>query len=274
MSRFPSFNHVPSETRRVLRDRFASKLRVVRQGRFLKRLLADLKVSSNADWPTAEVAYATAGPTGSEPPNLQALVNLKWLRRIWGRAAIGLDLRLSARRAAPGAMDAFKVLLSGIHGHHYEAGVTVLSDPELVSLFDAVTAGRGDRAQIVSRSPEWIAARLWEMTLAQEPTPASALRRWLDLWALLQYPSLVPGAVWSAADATAFREAAIGVIATEPGLRGWIETRDLYAQQAALAHNIPVAVANSQFPQPPDTLVDRALSDGVPADRAQGLRFT
>jgi len=57
MSRFPSFNHVPSETRWILRDRFASKLRVVRQGRFLDpdlkvtpdqlvlRLLAGLKVS-------------------------------------------------------------------------------------------------------------------------------------------------------------------------------------------------------------------------------------
>jgi hypothetical protein len=96
MSRFPSFNYVPSETRRILRDRFASKLRVVWQGRFLDpdlkvtpdqlvlRLLSDLKVSSSAEWPTVEVAYA--GPTGSEPPDLQALVKFGWLRRIWGRA--------------------------------------------------------------------------------------------------------------------------------------------------------------------------------------------
>src|SRR5580704_4657380 len=114
MSRFPSFNHVPSETRRILRDRFASKLRVVRQGRFLDpdlkvtpdqlvlRLLAGLKVSSNAEWPTAEIAYAGAGPTDSEPPDLQALANLGWVRRIWGRAKIGQDLRLAARRAPAG----------------------------------------------------------------------------------------------------------------------------------------------------------------------------
>ena len=67
------------------------------------------------------------------------------------------------------------------------------------------------------------------------------------------------GEVWSTPDAKAFREAAIGVIAMEPGLGGWIETRDLYARQAALARNIPVAVADPQFPQPPSTLVDRAL---------------
>ena len=49
------------------------------------------------------------------------------------------------------------------------------------------------------------------------------------------------------------------MIATEPGLGGWIETRDLYVQQAALAHNVTVAVTDSRFPRPPDTLVDRAL---------------
>jgi hypothetical protein len=114
MSRFPSFNHVPSETRRILRDRFVSKLRVVRQGRFLDpdlkvtpdqlvlRLLAGLKVSSNAEWPTAEIAYAGAGPTDSEPPDLQALANLGWVRRIWGRAKIGRDLRVAVRRAPAG----------------------------------------------------------------------------------------------------------------------------------------------------------------------------
>ena len=157
MSRFPSFNHVPSETRRILRDRFASKLRVVRQGRFLDpdlkvtpdqlvlRLLAGLKVSSNAEWPTAEIAYAKAGPTDSEPPDLQALANLGWVRRIWGRAEIGRDLRLAARRAPAGVMDAFEVLLSGIHGQRYEASVAVRSDPELADLVEAIEAGRSDR---------------------------------------------------------------------------------------------------------------------------------
>ena len=144
-------------------------------------------------------------------------------------------------------MDAFKVLLSVIHDHHYEAGVAVRSDPELSDFFDATVGGCDGRIQIVSRSPEWIAARLWEETSAQEAIPASALRRWANLWGLLQYPSLVPGAVWSAPDAERFREAAMDVIATELGLGGWIETRDLYVHQAALTHNIPVTIADSQF---------------------------
>jgi hypothetical protein len=271
MFRFSSFNYVPSETRRLLRDRFGSKLRVIRQGRLVDpdlkitpdllvlRLLADLKVFSNSEWRTAEITYADAGPTGSEPPDLQALASSGWLRRIWGRAEIGRDLRLAARRAPAGVLDAFMVLLSGIHGQHYTAGAIARSDPELADFVRAIEAGCSDPTQIVSQTPEWVAARLWEVTLAQEPTPDSALRRWVDLWGLLQHPLFVPELVWRAPAAKTFREAAIRAIATEPGLGGWIETRDLYAQQAALVRNVTVGVAASWFPQPPGTLVDRAL---------------
>ncbi|MBU2849568.1 hypothetical protein [Acidithiobacillus ferrivorans] len=274
MTRFPSFNHVPSETRRILRDRFDSKLRVVRQGQFLNpdqkvtpdqlvlRVLAGLKVSSNAEWPKAEIAYAQAGPTGSEPPNLQTLANLGWLRRIWGRAEIGLDLRVAALRAPTGVMDAFKTLLSGIHEQRYGATVEVRTDPELAELVEAIETGRSNPSQIVNQTPGWIAARLWELILAQEATPDSALRRWVDLRGLLHHPLIVPDEVWSTPDANTFRQAAISVIETEPGLGGWNETRDLYARQTALANHLTRDVAYSQFPLPPDTLVDRALWAG------------
>jgi hypothetical protein len=212
------------------------------------------KISSNAEWATAEVAYAGAGPTGNQPPDLQALANLGWLRRILGRAKISPELSLVARRAPAGVMDAFKVLLSDIHNQRYAASAAVRSDPELADLVRAIEAGRSNPTQIICRTPGWIAARLWEMTLAQGGAPDSALRRWVDLWGLLRHPSFIPGLVWSAQDARAFREAAISVIAAEPGLGGWIETGDLYAQQATLT----LATAGA-IPRPPDTLVDQAL---------------
>lgn len=274
MTRFPSFNHVPSETRRILRDQFDRKLRVVRHGQSLTpdqkvtpdqlvlRVLAGLEVSANAEWPNAEIAYAQAGPIGSEPPDLQTLANLGWLRRIWGRAEIGLDLRVAALRAPPGVMDAFKTLLSGIHEQRYGATVEVRTDPELAELVKAIEAGRSDPSQIVSRTPGWIAARLWEQLLVQEAAPDSALRRWVDLTGLLHHPLIVPEKVWSTADANTFRQAAISVIETEPCFGGWNETRDLYARQAALERCLPRDIADSQFPPPPDTLVDRALWAG------------
>lgn len=271
MPRFLSFKHIPSETRRILRDRFGTKLRVVRQKRFLDpnlkltsdelvlRLLANLKISSNAEWQKAEGVYAAAKPATGEPVDLQALVSLGWLRRIWGRAKMRRDLRLAVLRAPAGFMDARKTLLSSIHDHYYEVGSAVRSDPALTDLIEVIEAERTESPRIVSQTPEWIAARIWEKVLSQEVSQDEALRRWMDLWGVLQHPLIVPGEVWGAADAEAFRKAAFDAIAAEPGLGGWIETRDLYAKQEALVYDVAAAVTDSRFPKPPNTLVDRAL---------------
>ncbi|WP_323540733.1 hypothetical protein, partial [Xanthomonas campestris] len=156
-------------------------------------------------------------------------------------------------------MNAFKLLLSGIHERRYEVGAAARTVPELQELVEAIEVASNNSPQILARTPEWVAARLWEKILAQEVTSDGALRRWVDLWSLLQHPSMVPGVFWGAQDAKAFREAAFRALATEPSLKGWIETRDIYVQQTALAHNVTTSVAESRFPQPPDTQVGKAL---------------
>ena len=271
MPRVPSFKYVPSETRCTLRHRFVSKLLVYQQRRvtdpdleltsdqLLLRLLANLEISDNAEWSTAEAAYANAGPTASEPADLHTLASLGWLRQIWGRVVIGIDLRLAAQQVPSGVMDAFKVVLSGINNQHREVGTAIRSNAELAALIQTVEASNSDSMHVVSRTPEWVAARLWEEVFAQETSPERALRRWVDLWSLLQHPLLVPGAVWSTTDVNAFREAAFSTISTDPALGGWVETYNLYVRQAALTHNVTVAIAESRLPRPPETLVDRAL---------------
>lgn len=77
---------------------------------------------------------------------------------------------------------------------------------------------RIDPATIASRTPEWVGARLWEMTLTQEPIPCGALRQWVNLWALLGYLSLIPSSVWSGSDSDAFNEAVVRTVAAEPAL--------------------------------------------------------
>ena len=226
---------------------------------FVLRLMADLKISTNSEWSTAESTYADAKPIAGEPPNLQALVNLGWLRCIWGRVAVGRDIRMAIRQAPAGVMNALKHLLSGIHGKCYEVGVSARTVLELHSLIETIDSAPNNAPQIFARTPEWIAARLWEKTLAREATPDDALRRWVDLWGLLQYPSLVPGVVWGEQDAKKFREAAFRAVATELSLRGWVETRDLYVQQTALEQDVTTTVAESRFPQSPGPLVDKAL---------------
>ena len=271
MSRFPSFNYAPGETRRILRDRFDRNLHVGRQARFLHpdakvtpdqlalRLLAGLEVSSNANWQVAANAYAAAGPTEIEPRDLQALADLGWLRRIWGRARIGLDLRVAVLRAPAGLMDAFKVLLSSIHGQRSEANAAVLADAELADLLKTIEAGCNDSVSIASQTPAWVAARLWEIALAQGAPTDVALRKWVDWQCMLQSPLFVPATVWSAPDAQAFRDAAMKIIAMEPGLGGWDETRGRYVQRAALTNNVAIAIVEPWFAPAPDTLVDRAL---------------
>jgi len=272
ISRFSSFNYAPSETRRILRDRFVSKLMYVDQHRrfcdsnleatpdvLVLRVLANLRIYLNADWLVAEATYSEANPTANEPPDLNSLVSLGWLRRIWGRVEIGSELRLAIRRAMLGNMEAFNILLSGIHDRRYQAGDALRADPELAGLVEVIEAENNEVLKIIIQTPEWIAARLWEQTLAQEVTSDSALRRWTDLWGLLQHPSLVPGEIWSATDAKVFREVAFRTIETEPSLGGWKETRELYVKQAALAQNVTVPAMDVHFPPPPNTLVDRAL---------------
>lgn len=271
MSRFPSFKHAPSETRRILRDRFASKLHVTRQARFIDpelkvtpdqlvlRLLVGLDVFSNAEWSKAEAAYAAAGPTAAEPKTLESLADAGWLRRVWDRVKIPRNLRLVARRALPGAMAAFERLASGIYGKSYLASDAARSTPELTEIVEAIEAGRSDPTQIITQTAGWIAARLWESALQEAESAEAALRRWVDLWGLLQHPSIVPGAAWGADNAKAFRETAISVVFNETALRGWSETRELYVRQLALANNISTATAESRFPPAPDTLVGRAL---------------
>jgi hypothetical protein len=254
MSRFSSLNYSPIELRRILRARFASKLHVVRQFHFpnsdqksvpdqiVLRLLTELRVFANAEWVIAEIAYTAAGPKDTEPADLQALASLGWIRQIWCRVRAGRDLRLAALRAPAGVLDAFKALLAGFYQRRYEGTKAARADPELADFVEAIEGGHHDPTEIICRNPEWVAGRLWEIIVAQEATPNCALRRWVDLWGILRYPSVLPGAAWELADARTFREAAISVIATEQRLGDWKETCDLYARQAELAHSLSVAV--------------------------------
>ncbi|QEE24795.1 hypothetical protein CS053_10015 [Rhodanobacter glycinis] len=271
MSRFPSFQYAPSETRQILRDRFSRKLRVLRQDRYLDpdlaytrdvvalRLLQHMTLSPASEWSAVEAAFGAGGVSLSEAPDLQGLVSSNQVRVVWGRVKITQDAAVRALRAPDGEMDAFKALVRDIHVQTFGFDTDAGSDAELAILSGDILAGRLQPYSLVVRSPGWIAERLWESVRDQAPSIEVALRRWVDLWGVLQHPDLVPERAWASDDATAFREAALGVIASEPALAGWIETRNLWVRQAAFAYNVSVAIADSRIPAPPNTVVDRAL---------------
>ena len=271
MSRFPSFQYAPSETRQILRDRFSRKLRVSRQDRYLDpdlaytrdvvalRLLQDMTVSPASTWSSVEAAYGAGGVSANEAPSLHDLVSSGGARVVLGRVKITRDIAVRALRAADGEMDALKALVNGIHGQTFGFDKDVGSDAELGALAEDILAGRLDPHRLVVRNPAWIAERLWESVRGQAASTEVALRRWVDLWKVLQHPDIVPERAWGPNDATAFREAALGLIGSEPALAGWTETRDLFVRQAAFAHNATVANVESRIPAPSSTAVDRAL---------------
>ena len=271
MSRFPSFQYAPSETRQILRDRFSRKLRISRQDRYLDpnlaytpdvvalRLLQEMRISLASAWSAAEAAYGLDGVCPDEAATLPDLVSAGGARVVWGRVKISRDIAVRALRARDGEMDALKALVKGIHGQTFGFETDVGVDSELRALSEDIVAGQLDPHSLVVRSPAWIAERLWESVRGQATSGEVALRRWVDLWDVLQHPDIIPERAWGPGDATTFREAALRLIGSEPALAGWAETRDLYVRQAAFAQNASIANAESRIPAPPNTAVDRAL---------------
>ena len=81
----------------------------------------------------------------------------------------------------------------------------------------------------------------------------------MDRWRLLGWPSLVAHETWSEAAANAFRDAALAVLAAEPNLAGWEETRASFIRQISLRTGQTPENAARHIPALPATLLDRAL---------------
>jgi hypothetical protein len=127
----------------------------------------------------------------------------------------------------------------------------------LESLAAAIERGDVAPGTLRSQSPEWVAGRLWDRALLASTSHGAALRVWVDRWRFLGWPSLVPHETWSDAAANAFRDAALAVLASEPGLTGWEETRAGFVRQIGLRTGQPPDIAERHVPALP--LLDRAL---------------
>ena len=271
MPRFNSFKFAPSETRRMLRDRIGRRLavpnhtfRALPDATFTPDVLAfqlldRLNISCSADWLTAEATYRAACPGDNEPADLSAAADAGWLRQVWGRVKIPRDTRLVSRGAPAGAMNALKCLAMDIYKQTYSFVADPTIETVIATMIADITAERSDPAVMVVRSPDWIAARLWETSLVRTSSIEVALRHWVDLWNLLHQPDFIPAAVWSAPDLEAFRGAALGLLASEPALGDWTTTCELYQKQAAIARNQMPLDSAWRFPEPTITLVGRAL---------------
>jgi hypothetical protein len=263
--------YAAAETRRILRDRFARYLPVTQNGpalpsqgvllrdELLLKLLLNLRPVVESDAGRARVSYGAALAKNPGEPSFDEAIADGWFRIVWGRVAAPYEIDQRARTAPADTMTALNALLKKRFEESFDVRDTAKSDPELAEL--AVRIERGDTAPgaLRSQDPEWVAARLWDRALTDGASLAGELRLWVDRWRLLGWPSLVAHKVWSEAAATAFQDTALAVLASEPGLAGWDETRAGFIRQISLRTGQPPARGESHIPPLPASLLDRAV---------------
>jgi hypothetical protein len=261
MKRFSSLKLVPSETRRLLRDRFVRYL-PAHHGTFVRiassltlpdesmlRLLLNLTIEFESDLERARARYERALSPNSSESSLDDSIAAGWAQVIWGRISSPLDI---ARTASGETMPAFTSLMANRHEQACRLTQAARDNEDLATVVTAIDAGNLAPRDIGCQTPEWVAARLWDRNSADSSDPSAALRLWVDRWSVLGNPSIVPNRAWGQAEADTFREAALHVIETEATLIDWERVRALSSQR-------PRTEADKFLPAVPATVFERAI---------------
>jgi tetratricopeptide (TPR) repeat protein len=275
MNRFSSLEYVPTQTRILLRSRFARNLPSHRAGHFggekgnvlddelLLHFLLNLNIDVARDFEKAKITYLEAYPLDSDEPSIDELISQGWIRVIWGRIFIPSEIARFVRSKEDDAMSAFVSLYTKIFDEEYHLTNEVRCNPIFANIVAAVD-NKDDRTQSLScaiscQSPEWVAVRLWDRSFDKSPDINATLRTWVDRWRLLMYPSFQPERVWNETVADTFREAVINLLETEQGIMRWDQIRSRFINQMALAQGQEPSSYEKYIPPIPATLVSRVL---------------
>jgi len=255
----------------MLRDRFRRYLPVMHQAQSAHRgdnlipdeqwldLLLNVDIVCESEIGRARATYDEALPATGGEPTFDEVIAAGWLRVVWDRITAPFEIDQRARAAPGGNLTALAALLKERFKEKYSFRGAVHGNVALGDLVAEIE--RGDKApnSVRSQAPDWVAARLWDRALSTAATHSAELRRWVDRWRLIGWPSLVAHKVWSEAAADAFRESVLGELESEQSLTGWEETRAGFVRQISLRTDQPPAVAGRHVPALPPTLLDRAL---------------
>ena len=270
MSRFPSLEHVPSETRRVLRDRLVRHLpcRDVQSlgptksidlpDESLLCLLQHLTIRCASEITAASAAHARGRESGSTEPALSELIDAGWLTVVWGRVDVPSELTGTVRARHAAEMPSLTRLLDGYHERTYELTTPPHQNSELASVTTAIQRGEMLPHELGCRTPMWVAARLWDRTTSDTPDKLAALRVWMDRWRELWFPAFVPRSVWNEEDADAFREAAFATLESADNWPEWEVWRAQLERQCALLAGAANSRTDRWLSPLPSTLLDRA----------------
>ena len=271
MTRFSSLKHVPAETRRLLRDRFARYLpserttttnpsRTVKlSDELLLQLLLNLQIEFGSDFAKARERYVAAISPDSSEPSLEELGAKGWFRVVWGRISMPREVVRTARAAAAGTTSALSAFLANRFDELFRITGAARGVADIANVVSAIDQGTLAPRDIECQTPEWVAARLWDRTFASFATLDAALRVWVDRWRQLGFPSLGNGHIWSEEATIAFHEATIAVLKSEVSLVGWTELRNEVLNQFGLVRDLPTSDFETYVPQIPVNSVDRAM---------------
>ena len=271
MDRFSSLSTVPSETRRLLRQRFSRSIPSAPtippepigvenvHDELMLQLLMGLTIEHGATLDRARSIYSDAQSLHPTEPSFNELVDQGWIHVIWGRVSIPYELAEKARTNPSQQMDSYETLVERRFSTFYIWQPTILQNAKLAPLVEQLDPDQQLLSQLTCDSPSWVAARLWDRAPPDPSDPSTELRWWVDRWKLLRSPLVEPDKTWNAQIATAFRDSVFSVLETEAGISDFQNFRNEIIRRAAIGTGRTLAAMEEYIPDTPTTLVGRAL---------------
>jgi hypothetical protein len=221
-------------------------------------LLLGLTIEFESDEAKVREEYDLVRWQHTGAPPFDDLIGAGWFRLTWGRLSAGFEAARLLKRSSPNVQQTLGPILERRHHRRFDVGAAGSGLPELASTIASMLNAPDDVHHLVCQTPEWIAARLWER--APSPLgPTARLRFWIDRCALLDDRAFSPAGAWTTGTTELFRETALEVLRSDPGLFGWEELRSRLVTRLALTSNRPVPEIDHYVPPVPTTCIDRYL---------------
>lgn len=268
MDRFTSLQHVPAETRRLLRQRLSAFLPVaevaihreittILDDEVFLELLTRLHIEFECDIEVAEKTYSELTSQVDDAPSLDDLVSDGWIRVIWGR--ISAQYEITRAGSSAGAMTGYQTLMAKRHAQRYRFSDAGGARPELAPLVAAIELENRIPAGTFCPNPQWVAARLWDRRDRTDGDAVSALRLWVDRWVAMGAPPITLAESWAPNDAEEFRDISLKVLSSVSALPGWNDTRQRIVSELAIVGDRQWQEAERLVPALPDSYIGRAL---------------
>ena len=271
MERFESLKSLPSETRKVLRDRFCRNLlshrpyhqvlaqdALVHDDELVLKLFSGLAVVANDHPARANELYEQERQNAPQAPSLEQLAARGWVIAGWQRLWVPYDAAQSAKADVSEELAPFRAWLDVRYGHSYSSEGVDEESGQLSKLAASVLAGELHPQEISCATPSWVAARAWDRNDHHHTGSADFLLKWLQVWEMLNRPELTPSQAWGEDARNHFVSAALAVLERDAKFATWDEYRYQCVLRLARAHGVEEEHFASYVPSVPSTLVGRA----------------